>query len=144
MGLVAREIIPAPVEAAAPRPAAQMMLLTSTPATKALVPEQSYEAPIYAGDTAPTVHFYVCTRCRARYRVGQQYAFVDVDALKQAGCARCGNRRFRYVHRVVPQGTLPQGALDQDGESAWDQVGVLRPEAAMVWPALNPVPAEVE
>ena len=32
-----------------------MMLLMTTAATKVLVPQQSYEAPIYAGDTAPTV-----------------------------------------------------------------------------------------
>ena len=144
MGLVAREIIPAPAEA----PAAQMMLLTSTPATRALVPQQSYEAPIYAGDTAPTVHFYVCTRCRARYRVGQQYAFVDVGALKQAGCARCGNTHFRYVRRVVPRGTSPQGTLPQsalvrpDGQPARTQESVLRPEAALVRAALDATPLE--
>jgi predicted methyltransferase len=143
MGLVAREIIPGSGEVSAPQ--SQMMLLLSTPATRALVPQQSYEAPIYAGDTAPTVRFYVCTRCRARYRVGQQYAFVDVDALKQAGCARCGNRHFRYVHRVVPQGTLPQGTLGhQDLQSAWEQAGALRPETDLVRRALNLAPAEVE
>ena len=105
------------------------VLLMTTAATKALVPQQSYEAPIYAGDTAPTVRFYVCTRCRARYRVGQQYAFVDVESLKQAGCARCGNTRFRYVNRVVPQGTLGRSA---ELEPAWPSVDqrVSQPEPA--------------
>jgi predicted methyltransferase len=106
MGLVAGEIIPAQGGEATGGVQSQMMLLMTTAATQALVPQQSYEAPIYAGDTEPTVRFYVCTRCRARYRVGQRYAFVDVASLKQAGCTRCGNTRFRYVSRVVPQGHL--------------------------------------
>lgn len=109
MGLVAREILPICCEERivdVPSAERQMMLLLTTAATRALVPQQSYEAPIYAGDTSPTVRFYVCTRCRARYRVGQQYAFIDVESLKRAGCARCGNKRFRYVHRVVPQAAL--------------------------------------
>jgi len=113
MGLVPGEIIP--TESAeggvdGPQVQAQMMLLMTTAATRALVPEQPYEAPIYAGDSAPTVRYYVCTRCRARYRVGQQYAFIDVESLKQAGCARCGNTRFRYVSRVVPQSTANHAA----------------------------------
>jgi len=138
MGLVAREIIPTDAETRGQNGVgtqSQMMLLMTTAATRALVPQQPYEAPIYAGESQPTVRFYVCTRCRARYRVGQQYAFVDAESLKQAGCARCGNTRFRYVHRVVPQGALVRGALTDRGldvEPAWPSTGqrLSKPEPA--------------
>jgi len=138
MGLVAREIIPTDAETRGQNGVgtqSQMMLLMTTAATRALVPQQPYEAPIYAGESQPTVRFYVCTRCRARYRVGQQYAFVDAESLKQAGCARCGNTHFRYVHRVVPQGTLGRGALTDrsvDVEPTWPSTGqrVSKPKPA--------------
>jgi predicted nucleic acid-binding Zn-ribbon protein len=79
------------------------------------------------------VQFYVCTRCRARYRVGQQYAFVDAESLKQAGCARCGNTRFRYVNRVVPQGTLSRDALTERGAVSGRGV-----EVEPAWPSRAP------
>jgi DNA-directed RNA polymerase subunit RPC12/RpoP len=106
LGLVAREVIPGQVgENGAPASGerCQMMVLMTTSATRALVPQEPYEAPIYAGETMSTVLFYVCTRCKARYRVGQRYSFVTLDSLKAAGCTRCGHKRFRYVRRVVPQ-----------------------------------------
>jgi len=140
MGLVAREIIPTTsleIGDGGPDAQAQMMLLMTTAATKALVPEQSYEAPIYAGDTTPTVRFYVCTRCRARYRVGQQYAFIDVESLKQAGCAHCGNTRFRYVNRIVPQGSTGRSALTEyhvGAEPAWSRTTTPQTEPAPTGP----------
>ena len=140
MGLVPGEIIPAESieeRTDGPQVQAQMMLLMTTAATRALVPEQPYEAPIYAGETEPTVRFYVCTRCRARYRVGQQYAFIDAESLKQAGCPRCGNTHFRYVSRVVPRSRLGESVLaglDADVSRIHNRVRRSRREPAPVGP----------
>jgi len=106
MGLVAREVIPAFNEyqgASTLGGTSQMMYLLTTPATKAVVPEVPYEGAIYTGEVSPTVRFYVCTRCKARYRVGQQHSFVTIESLKAAGCTRCGHTRFRYVRRIAVQ-----------------------------------------
>jgi len=114
MGLVTREVLPASDESGS----SQIMVLLTTPTTVALFPQVPYEGLIYAGETPPLVCFYVCTRCKARYRVGQQYSFVTVESLKAAGCSRCGHTRFRYVRRIAVR---PTGAQADDGpsEHAW-------------------------
>jgi predicted methyltransferase len=104
MGLVAHKVIPAfdeSQDASSPDASSQMMYLVTTPATKALVPQAPYEGAIYGGEASPTVRFYVCTRCKARYRVGQQVSPVEIESLKAAGCTRCGHTRFRYVQRIA-------------------------------------------
>ena len=106
MGLAAHKVVPAFNEyqgASILGGSSQMIYLLTTPATKALVPQVPYEGAIYTGEVSPTVRFYVCTRCKARYRVGQQYSFVTVESLKAAGCPHCGHTRFRYVRRIAVQ-----------------------------------------
>jgi predicted methyltransferase len=126
MGLVAREVIPAFNEyhgASVLGGSSQMMVLLTTPATKALVPQMPYEGAIYSGELSPTVRFYVCTRCKARYRVGQQYSFVTIESLKDAGCSKCGHTRFRYVRRIArPANAHPAAAPragSRQGPPAW-------------------------
>jgi hypothetical protein len=120
MGLVTREVLPASGESGD----SQILVLLTTPATKAVFPQVPYEGSIYAGETSPLVCFYVCTRCKARYRVGQQYSFVTAESLKAAGCSRCGHTRFRYVRRIAVQpNRLPSDESLTTGEGdrrSWD------------------------
>jgi predicted methyltransferase len=132
MGLVAREVIPAFNEyqgASILGGSSQMMYLLTTPATKALVPQAPYEGAIYTGEVAPTVRFYVCTRCKARYRVGQQYSFVTVESLKAAGCVHCGHTRFRYVRRIAVHPNRPPFKADPKGASRANRRWRLAPKA---------------
>jgi hypothetical protein len=103
MGLAASEVFPVfdrYVDTSGPR-SSQLLVLWTTPATRALVPQVPYEGALYAGEAAPIVRFYVCTRCKARYRVGQPYSSVTAASLKAAGCRSCGHMRFRSVTRIA-------------------------------------------
>lgn len=104
MGLVVAEMIPAFNDyqgASILGGSSQMVRLLTTEATRPLAPDARYAAPIYTGEASPTTRLYACTQCKARYEVGQGRAFVTIEALKAAGCATCGNARFRYVRRVA-------------------------------------------
>ena len=104
MGLVVHEVIPAFNDyqgASVLGGSGQMIHLLTTKATKPLVSETPYDQPIYTGEFSPTTRLYVCTQCKREYRVGQGHSFVTIESLKAAGCAGCGNTRFRYVRRVV-------------------------------------------
>ena len=104
MGLVVHEIIPAFNEYAGASVlggSGQMIHLLTSEATKTLVPDAPYQASLYTGESSPTTRLYVCTRCKKAYKVGQGHSFVTIESLKAAGCAKCGNTRFRYVRRLA-------------------------------------------
>jgi len=104
MGLVVHEVIPAFNDyegASVLGGSSQMIHLLTTEATKPLVLDSRYGEPIYTGQSSPTTRLYVCTRCKRDYKVGQGHPFITIESLKAAGCATCGNARFRYVRRVA-------------------------------------------
>jgi predicted methyltransferase len=106
MGLVVHQVIPAfndYVGASVLGGSSQMIHLLTTAATRSLVLDSHYEESIYTGQSSPTVRLYVCTRCKADYRVGQGQPFTTIELLKAAGCAECGNTSFRYARRVTSQ-----------------------------------------
>lgn len=104
MGLVVREVIPSFNDyqgASILGGSSQMVYLLTTTMTESLVPDSQYEAPIYTGESSPTIRLYTCTRCKAEYEVGQGHPFVTIESLKAAGCRECDNTRFRYVRRIA-------------------------------------------
>ena len=104
MGLVAREVIPAFNDyqgASILGGSSQMIHLVTTEATEPLALDSRYGDPIYTGESSPTTRLYVCTQCRKDYKVGQGHPLATIESLKAAGCAQCGNARFRYIRRVA-------------------------------------------
>lgn len=111
MGLAMREVLPSFNDyegASLLAGKSQLLHLLTTPQTRALLPDAPYNGPpIYTGEVSPTKRLYRCTECKTTVHVGSGQRFVTIEALKQAGCQTCGNRRFRYLRR----GTPPPGAL---------------------------------
>jgi predicted methyltransferase len=112
MGLAIHELIPAFNTyrgASILGGSSQLICLLTTAATRALVPASPFEGPLYTGELSPTRRLYHCTRCKARYKVGQGQPFATIEALKRARCGQCGNSRFRYVRRVIEEGNRRKG-----------------------------------
>jgi predicted methyltransferase len=107
MGLVIHELIPtfnAYRGASILGSSSQLICLLTTAATKSLMPGSRFEEPIYTGELSPAIRLYHCTHCKARYEVGQGQPFATIETLKRAGCAQCGNSRFRYIRRIAEHG----------------------------------------
>ncbi|HMA32834.1 MAG TPA: bis-aminopropyl spermidine synthase family protein [Chloroflexia bacterium] len=78
----------------------QMIHLLSTPASRPRVSGR-YSGPLYTGEMNPTVRVYRCMGCGTKLRVGQgtDTAAPSVEALKAAGCPRCGSVLFLLESR---------------------------------------------
>ncbi len=54
----------------------------------------SQQGGIYTGELRPRTRQYVCRACGASYAIGTGQRFQTIEALKSAGCAKCGAHRF--------------------------------------------------
>jgi N4-bis(aminopropyl)spermidine synthase len=60
----------------------------------------THHGPLYTADhPGPRDRRYLCLGCRTRLTVGPGTRYPHVAGLKQAGCPRCGARRFRPLSR---------------------------------------------
>jgi DNA-directed RNA polymerase subunit RPC12/RpoP len=54
-----------------------------------------WSGPLYTAETRPRTRIYVCAACGAETVLGEDGAPATIEALKAAGCARCGAKVFR-------------------------------------------------
>ncbi|MDQ3856734.1 MAG: bis-aminopropyl spermidine synthase family protein [Chloroflexota bacterium] len=53
-----------------------------------------HEGALYTGELRPRARQYVCRQCRTAYTVGPGTEWGTIEALKTAGCPRCGSHSF--------------------------------------------------
>jgi N4-bis(aminopropyl)spermidine synthase len=58
-----------------------------------------YDGALYTGDFRDPVRGYRCTGCGSEEQVGRGQTWSTIDALKRAGCRRCGDRSFAPLPR---------------------------------------------
>lgn len=63
--------------------------------------EGEFAGDLYTGEVRPTLRVYECTHCKTQVTVGGQAGgqHATIEALKDAGCAKCGSHEFRLVSR---------------------------------------------
>jgi len=72
--------------------------LVATPGAAPTVVGEQTEA-IYTGELRPRSREYTCRECGAAYMVGRGREHETIEALKAAGCARCGAHTFGQGRR---------------------------------------------
>jgi len=55
----------------------------------------AWTGPLYTAQVNPRTRVYVCAACGAEIVLGENGAPTTIEALKQAGCAKCGGTVFR-------------------------------------------------
>jgi hypothetical protein len=55
----------------------------------------AWDAPLYTAEINPRTRIYVCAACGAETTLGEDGAPTTIEALKGAGCPRCGGGIFR-------------------------------------------------
>jgi hypothetical protein len=55
----------------------------------------AWDAPLYTAEINPRTRVYVCAACGAETTLGEDAAPTTIEALKGAGCPRCGRGTFR-------------------------------------------------
>jgi predicted methyltransferase/DNA-directed RNA polymerase subunit RPC12/RpoP len=55
----------------------------------------AWTAPLYTAEVNPRTRIYVCAACGAETVLGEDGAPATIEALKAAGCPRCGEKTFR-------------------------------------------------
>lgn len=58
------------------------------------------ESKIYSGEVNPTVRIYECAACGGQASVGAGQSASTIERLKEAGCAKCGEKKFRMISRT--------------------------------------------
>lgn len=71
-----------------------LQYLSTTAGTAASV-DGRHDGPLYTADVRGADREYECANCGGRYVVGRRGEYPMVGALKEAGCRRCGEHRFR-------------------------------------------------
>lgn len=71
----------------------------SRPAVQEAEADGRYEGMIYSGELRPHVREYVCRECHTEYKVGSGREWQTIEALKGAGCPRCGGYTFDQRRR---------------------------------------------
>lgn len=59
------------------------------------------EGGIYTGELRPTKRVYTCLSCDTPYKVGIGRVWPTIEALKRAGCPKCGKHRFEQRQRYL-------------------------------------------
>lgn len=68
----------------------------------------SYTAPVitdvfdddlYSGEVSPSVRIYECVLCEEKYEVGASRKFSTIESLKESGCAKCGEKKFKRLEK---------------------------------------------
>jgi len=54
-----------------------------------------WNAPLYTAEVNPRMRVYVCAACGTEITLGEDGAPATIEALKEAGCPRCGEKTFR-------------------------------------------------
>lgn len=70
-------------------------LIELAAAAPAATPSQAWQGPLYTAEINPRERAYVCTQCGAETVLGRGGAPETIEALKERGCARCGEHSFR-------------------------------------------------
>jgi N4-bis(aminopropyl)spermidine synthase len=55
----------------------------------------AWSGPLYTAEINPRTRIYVCAACGAETILGENDAPATIEALKDAGCPRCGGKVFR-------------------------------------------------
>ena len=84
-----------------------LYVLRATESSRSLI-EGEYTESIYTGQVRPTIRRYVCTECGDQVTVGGEAGgeYATIEALKDAGCPRCGSHSFRLVSRKHASGNV--------------------------------------
>lgn len=72
----------------------QFIELETTGRTRSTTAGERFDTPIYTGEVRPRLRSYRCTECGLVTPVGAGERFATVEALKAAGCPRCGGQVF--------------------------------------------------
>ncbi len=72
----------------------QLIELETTSRTASPLAGQRFDGAIYTGEIRPRLRRYRCKACAALTPVGADQAVTTVEALKEAGCPRCGAHTF--------------------------------------------------
>jgi hypothetical protein len=67
--------------------------LAQVRAPDAILP--AWNAPLYTAEVNPRTRVYVCAACGTEVVLGENGAPATIEALKEAGCSRCGGKTFR-------------------------------------------------
>lgn len=70
-----------------------LTVLRTTGKTTPVLTEE-YRDKIYTGEFRASVRTYQCRVCREKIRVGMKEEIKTVEALKAAGCPKCGEKKF--------------------------------------------------
>jgi N4-bis(aminopropyl)spermidine synthase len=70
-------------------------LIELAAAAPAVTPSQDWHGPLYTAEVNPRQRVYACTQCGAETVLGRSGAPDTIEALKSAGCAKCGGHSFR-------------------------------------------------
>lgn len=84
----------------------QHLLTTNTTGLSAA---DAYEGPLYTREKLQRRREYRCMNCDERFEVGFEAPWSSVTALQEAGCPKCGERRFR------PGALVRKGAAAEAG-----------------------------
>lgn len=74
--------------------AGQFIELETTSRTRSAIAGERFATPIYTGEVRPRRRTYRCTECGLATPVGTGERFETIEALKAAGCPRCGGQVF--------------------------------------------------
>jgi hypothetical protein len=55
----------------------------------------AWNGPLYTAEVNPRTRVYVCAACGTEVVLGENGAPATIEALKEAGCPRCGEKTFR-------------------------------------------------
>jgi predicted methyltransferase len=72
----------------------QFIELETTSRTRSAPAGERFDQAIYTGEVRPRLRSYRCIECGLATPVGTSQAFATVEALKAAGCPRCGGHVF--------------------------------------------------
>ncbi len=70
-----------------------------TTAKTAPVLTEAYQDKLYTGEFRESVRTYQCRVCREKIRVGMKEKIKTVEALKAAGCPKCGEKKFDLMKK---------------------------------------------
>lgn len=78
----------------------QMLVLQSTQQTQAKLTGQ-FQQQMYTGVQRQTNRVYRCKQCGEVFTVGQGQSFQTIEALKEQGCLKCGQKQFERQSRAT-------------------------------------------
>lgn len=75
--------------------------LKTTPATYPIISAESpYDQLIYTGELKAKASVYQCDSCLEHYQMKEQLTILTIEKLKNSGCYKCGNNKFK---RLTPK-----------------------------------------